>query len=347
MPPGLPHGHDTWAATEAKVDFLRRPDSYPDKPHRVEVVETHMSWVFLTDCFAYKLKKPVRYEFLDFSTVDARHHDCAEEVRLNRRLAHDVYIDIVPLTVDAAGGMHLGGGTAIDWLVKMRRLPQQRMLDHAIRNHAVQEADITQLALVLAHFYKDSAAIEIAPAEYRGRFETDIHANLRELTTPAYGLPLNVAPSICAAQLEFLKRGSDLFDQRVGAGKIIEAHGDLRPEHVCLADKPIIIDCLEFKREFRILDPADELSFLTMECERLGAPEFLDRIVFATYREITGDIVPERLLHFHKSYRASLRAKLAIWHLREPQVREVQKWFTLAKEYLDLAERHIRMIRHT
>lgn len=343
MPAGSPHGHDAWAATEAKVDFLRRPDSYPDAPRRVEVVETHMSWVFLTDCFAYKLKKPVRYEFLDFSTVDARHHDCAEEVRLNRRLAHDVYIDIVPLTVDAAGAMHLGGdGIATDWLVKMRRLPQQRMLDHAIRNHTVQEADITRVAVALANFYKDSAAIEIAPSEYRGRFETDIHANLRELTTPAYGLPLNLAPSICTAQLEFLKCESDLLDQRVLEGKIIEAHGDLRPEHVCLEEQPIIIDCLEFKREFRILDPADELSFLTMECERLSAPEFMDRIIFATYRKITADVLPEKLLHFYKSYRASLRAKLAVWHLREPQIREAPKWFTLAGEYMELAQLHIK-----
>lgn len=139
-----------------------------------------------------------------------------------------------------------------------------------------------------------------------------------------------------------LRQESDLFDQRVGAGKIIEAHGDLRPEHVCLEEAPIIIDCLEFKREFRILDPADELSFLTMECERLGAPEFLDRLVFEVYRKITGDIVPERLLHFYKSYRATLRAKLTIWHLREPQIREAQKWFMLAKEYLDLAEAHIK-----
>lgn len=115
---------------EAKVEFLKRPDIYPDKPRQVEAVETYMSWVFLTDNYACKLKKPVRYEFLDFSTVDARHQDCDEEIRLNRRLARNVYIGAVPLTADAAGNMRLGEDrTAIDWLVKMRRLPVEKMLD--------------------------------------------------------------------------------------------------------------------------------------------------------------------------------------------------------------------------
>lgn len=343
MPPELERSHDAWDAIEAKVEFLKRPASYPDKLRQIEAVETHMSWVFLTDNYAYKLKKPVRYEFLDFSTVDARHHDCDEEVRLNRRLARDVYIGTVPLMASERGDMRLGGeGTAVDWLVKMRRLPRGRMLDHAIKNRVVSEVGITNTAMVLANFYKDSPPIEIAPSEYRQRFEADIHANLRELTIPAYGLPVDRVPSVCAAQLEFLKGASELFDRRVREGRIIEAHGDLRPEHICLEPEPVIIDCLEFKREFRILDPADELSFLVMECERLGAPAFVDRLIMETYSQITGDTPPKKLLHFYKSYRAGLRAKLAVWHLREPKVQDASKWLTLARQYLDMADTHIR-----
>ena len=327
---------------EAKVEFLKQPDSYPDTLRQVEVVETHMSWVFLAGNYAYKLKKPVRYEFLDFSTVDARHHDCDEEVSLNRRLAGDVYIGTVPLMADGMGNMRLAGeGAAIDWLVKMRRLPRERMLGHAIKNHTVSEMEITHVALILANFYKNSAPIEIVPSEYRQRFEADIHANLRELTIPAYGLPVDLVPSVCAAQLEFIKRASELFDRRVCERKIIEAHGDLRPEHICLETQPVIIDCLEFKREFRILDPADELSFLAMECERLGAPAFVNRLIMETYSQITGDIPPGELLHFYKSYRAGLRAKLAVLHLREPKVQDAAKWQVMAREYLVLAEEHI------
>ena len=348
LPSSSLHNH-TSRTLEAKLEFLRQPDSYPEKPRQVESVQTHMSWVFLTDRYAYKLKKPVRYDSLDFSTVDARHYDCNEEVRLNGRLAPDVYLGTVPLTVNPSGEMELDGqGTAVEWLVQMRRLPAERFLDQAIRKHVVRETDIIQVASALANFYKRSPPIEIAPDEYTQRFEADIYANLRELTLANYGLTLDLVAGVCAAQMEFLKREFNLFDVRVSEGRIIEAHGDLRPEHICLEEsKPVIIDCLEFKREFRILDPADELAFLALECERIGAPAFVPRLLFDQYRRITGDAPKESLLQFYMSYRASLRAKLAIWHLREPQVHDAIKWHQLAKQYLDLAARHIQCIAKT
>jgi aminoglycoside phosphotransferase family enzyme len=351
---------------DAKVEFLKRADSYSDRPRKVETVETHISWVFLTENYAYKLKKPVRYEFLDFRTIDARHHDCDEEIRLNRRLARDVYIAAVPLNTDEAGKLHLGenrisensklegessegGGDAspyvrntVDWLVKMRRLPAEKMLDYAIKNRTLREIDVTRVALMLAKFYEGSSPVEIAPSKYRQRFEADIQANLRELTTPVYGMPIDLASGICAAQLEFLKRESQLFAWRVQEGRIIEAHGDLRPEHICLETEPVIIDSLEFKREFRILDPADELSFLALECELLGAPPFVTNLIFETYSRITSDIPPQKLVQFYKSHRAGLRAKLAVWHLREPKIPDISKWLILARKYLDLADAHIR-----
>src|SRR5262249_4067578 len=123
---------------EQKIAFLSRPEAYPEPTRRVEMKETHMSWVFLTDTKAWKLKKPVRYDFLDFSTREARRRDCEEELRLNRRLAPDVYYGIAPLTIDPQGGMRLAGaGETIDWLVRMRRLPADRMLDWAIANQTV------------------------------------------------------------------------------------------------------------------------------------------------------------------------------------------------------------------
>src|SRR5690606_21991313 len=118
-----------------------------------------------------------------------------------------------------------------------------------------------------------------------------------------------------------------------------EAHGDLRPEHICLTPEPVFIDCLEFKREFRLLDPVDELSFLALECEHAGAA-FVGDIVFDTYRHATQDHPPEELICFYKSYRASLRAKLAIWHLKDSPIQQRSKWTYRAKEYLQLAKQY-------
>lgn len=140
------------ASIDEKVAFLRRPEAYPSRPARVEVVETHMSWVFLTDELAYKLKKPVLYQFLDFSTVEARRLNCEREVSLNRRLAADVYHGIVSLDLGSDGNLRLGGGgTAVDWLVKMRRLPAHRMLDAAIRSDSVSAEDIDRLQSRIPH----------------------------------------------------------------------------------------------------------------------------------------------------------------------------------------------------
>lgn len=327
---------------ESKLEFLKQPENYPDDPGKIEIVETHMSWVFLTKGHAYKLKKPVRYEFLDFSTVDARHHNCEEELRLNRRLARDVYIGVLALTADAAGKLHFGGeSTPIDWLVKMRRLPAEKMLDYVIKTRTVRNRDVARTILILSHFYKGSSPVEMSRSEYRQNFESNIQASYQEITSPAYGMPGELASGVCAAQMKFLRREIEMFDRRVQEGRIVEGHGDLRPEHICLETEPVIIDSLEFNREFRILDPADELSFLALECEVLGALPPLINLIFKTYARITGDIPPEKLVQFYMSHRASLRAKLAIWHLREPKIQNISKWLSQTRKYLDLAAEHI------
>jgi aminoglycoside phosphotransferase family enzyme len=325
---------------KAKVAFLSQPESYSEHPLKVEKVETHMSWVFMTCHQVYKLKKPVRCDFLNFSTIDARHHGCLEEVRLNRRLAGNVYLGVIPLTVDSQGKMHLGeNGTPVDWLVQMHRLPADSMLDNAIKKQRVREADIYKFSRVLADFYRHAEPIAITPSQYRQRFKQDIQANQQELSHPAFKLPLAQIMVVTKAQLNLLERAPDLLNQRVKQEKIIEAHGDLRPEHICITPEPVFIDCLEFKREFRLLDPVDELSFLAMECERLGAAFVGDR-VFDIYQQVTKDYPPEELIRFYKSYRASLRAKLAIWHLKDSQVQQQSKWTHRAKEYLQLAEKY-------
>lgn len=294
-----------------------------------------MSWLFLTDTRVWKLKKPVRYEYLDFSTPEARRRNCEEEVRLNRRLAPDVYLGVSSLTLDEDGKMHLEGrGEAIDWLVRMRRLPPCRMLDQMIANQTVSEQDARKVGALLGRFYKQAQAAEITVSEYRRRLATDVRANQQELAKPEYALPSDLLDSITNAQLNLLNRESGLFDARLQTGKIIEAHGDLRPEHICLESKPVIIDCLEFNRNLRILDSASELMFLALECERLGAPWVGDLIVKTCFEE-SSDRPPERLLVFYRSYHACTRAKIAVWHLKDHE--DWPKWTGRASHYLRLA----------
>ena len=321
----------------AKVDFLRRPAAYPERGDPVETIETHMSWVFLTERFAFKLKKPVRYDFLDFRSLQARQRSCEEEVRLNCRLAPDVYLGVVPLTLGSEGGLRLGGfGEPVDWLVKMHRLPREWMLDRAIADGTLTPVQVRGLALFLAEFYRNAPPVAMTADTYRARLTAEIAANLRHLRDPAYDLPGDLVERLCRVQAEFLAAHPALFDRRVRDRRIIEAHGDLRPEHICLRPRPQIIDCLEFKHEFRILDPVDELSFLSLECARLGATN-VEPLLFEVYHEVTEDAPAAKLIAFYKSYRACLRAKIAIWHLREPGARTPEKWPALAQTYLDLA----------
>jgi aminoglycoside phosphotransferase family enzyme len=325
---------------ETKIALLRQPQTYPEKPARVETVETHMSWVFLTPQHAFKLKKPVRYDYLDFSTLAARKKSCEEEIRLNQRLAPDVYRGVVALTMNARGDIQVEGqGEVVDWLVKMRRLPAERMLDYLIRHQALEPVELHTVAERLAYFYRERTPQKISGEEYRRQYEHNLRANQEALSNPHYELHLALVESVHDAQWKFLRSAPDLFDRRAAEGRIVEGHGDLRPEHVCMESPPVIFDCLEFNRPFRIIDAADELAFLSMECERLGAPH-VEQELFQAYRRITGDHPPPPLVHFYKAHRACLRARLAIWHLRDLEESVWPRWRAVAGEYLRLAENY-------
>lgn len=324
-------------ALQRKVDFLCRPDSYPEGSSSVELVQTHACYVFLTDRFVYKLKKPVQRAFLDFRTLAARRHDCEEETRLNRRLAPDVYLGIVPLCLSPRAGLQLGGeGEIVEWLVHMRRLPTALMLDHAIRRGAVSTAAVEAFTAVLTDYYRRSHAVELGPEDYRLRYRRDVEASRNALVDADYGLDRQQIEDISQIQLEVLDIDAPLFARRVRAGRIIDCHGDLRPEHVCTSEPPVFIDCLEFKREFRLLDPVDELSYLALECEYQGAPS-VGETVLEFYRERMPDPFPARLADFHKAYRGTLRAKLAAWHLQDGHPAERSHWLSRARDYLALA----------
>lgn len=327
-------------ALAKSVAFLSDPRNYPDSPQAVEVIETHWSWVFMTETDVYKLKKPVRTQFVDFSTVEARHSNCNTEVKLNQRLAAGIYLGAEPLVRDEEGCMHIGGvGEPVDWLVHMRRLPSNRMLEQLIRERKVELSEVRQAALLLADFYRKATSVEISAKQYQQRLLRYINENYEELANPAYGLPVDQVQRISNAQRQFLTTNPDLFKQR--ASHVIEAHGDLRPEHICLADTPVIIDCLEFKSEFRLLDPVDELAFLRMECDMAGAG-FVGDLFLAVYNEQVDDCPPKQLVAFYQCYRACLWAKLAVWHLDDGPHRNGKNWLKIAAQYLDRSEQYAK-----
>jgi aminoglycoside phosphotransferase family enzyme len=326
-----------------KVACLKKPETYPEPPGRIEVVETHMSVVFLTDRHAFKLKKPVRYEFLDFSTLAARRHNCEEEWRLNQALAPGVYLGVVPLAIDPAGEPQLEGkGEVVEWLVKMRRLPSERMLDRLIRQQTLPEADLAPLARRLTEYYRACPAVAMTVAEYLHFFKHSIDTDRRVLAEPVFELPAETIDAVHAAQLAFLLDAS-LLEERVQQGRIVEGHGDLRPEHICLESQPLIFDRLEFNRRLRLVDPVDELAFLAMECERLGAG-YVGAALFKVYEQASGDRPPSALLAFYQAVRASMRARLSILHTRELLPTAWGKWRVLAHDYLLLAQRYCRQL---
>lgn len=331
--------HTDTISIDDKVAFLKRPSAYPFPVTEVQIKETHMSWVFLSGNFVYKLKKPVKYRFFDHRTLDSRMKNSVEEIRINRQLAKDIYIGVVPLVASERKELALEGkGEIIDWLVKMKRIPEKNMLDYAIEHDRIDETQLHNTAALLAEFYNRSLPVDIGSVQYIKRLESEIFFNYNELTNPLYELPFILIKELTAGQMAFLSAHQSIIERRIAEKKIIDAHGDLRPEHICLAPDPAIIDRLEFSRDLRILDTAEELASLSMECEMMNDTH-VGRIFYNVYRTSTGDNIPNDLMRFYKIKKACLRAYLVARHIEESRYRDDSKWLMKANAYLKLAER--------
>jgi aminoglycoside phosphotransferase family enzyme len=324
---------------DRKVAFLASPAAYAERPSRVERIETHFSWVFLTDRYVYKLKKPLRGAGFDFSSSEARRRNAEAEVRLNRRLARDIYLGVVPLNLEMGGDFGIAGpGLAIDWLVKMVRLSAAGMLDHRLARRDWQRSDINALADRLARFFATARRVYVPPPVYLARFRAECRDSRHALQSSG-GPELRHAAQYVARRIEaFVSCHNCPLLQRSAESRIVEGHGDLRPEHICLRPAPQIIDCIEFRADLRCLDPVDELAFLTMECDRIGARD-IGPVLFHSYSRRLQDFPPPVLIGFYRAIRALVRARIAILHLREPRLRDREKWPKRAAEYLAIASR--------
>ncbi len=347
-PDALPDAPAAAPGLAQRLRFLQTPATHRGEgfvPSSVETVETHMAWVFLAGEHVRKLKKPVCESYLDFSTPAAREHACREELRLNARLAPGVYLGLDTLRWDGRSlsmvpesAASRNGEVTLDWLVRMRRLPRERMLDTLIASGTVTPADIDALGETLVAFYRSAAPLAPDPDACIARFEREHAANAALLSDPRFAL--RGADRALGAFERALARQDRRLRARCLAGRVVDGHGDLRPEHVCLIRPPAIIDALEFDPGLRRLDPFEEIALLGIECELAGAPWIGPQLARMLSRALD-DAQGAALLPLYRAYRALLRARLAVAHLLEPRPRRPTHWIPLARRFVELALREL------
>lgn len=309
---------------------------------QTEAVETHLSWVFLGERYVYKLKKPLREALIDLRTVEQRRVNCEREVRLNRRLAPHVYLGTVPLTVEPNGKLLLGGrGEIVDWLVHMRRLPREQMLDYALAHGDVHRARIRSAAETLAHFYVSARPERLSPATYFKRLAGETSRRVRVLLRQQVDLGAARLHRLLTQQRRVLECCRALLESRAAEGRVLEGHGDLRPQHVCIGPEPLFIDCLEFSRTLRVLDPLDDLAYLALECEYVGAP-WVGEGFLRVYADLADDHNAAVLVPFYASRRAVLRAFQSLRHIETESPPRRLHWLARTQRYLLLAESNVR-----
>jgi aminoglycoside phosphotransferase family enzyme len=345
------------------IGALLKSQAYPHKPQKIKLVQTQMSFIFLTGEYVYKIKKPVNLGYLDYTTLEKRHFFCHQELELNRRLCPDAYLAVVPI-VEIKGELLIEKqGKAIEYAVKMKQLPQDRMMDVLLPQGQVTPEMVARVAEKLLSFHQKAETNQKIAAF--GKLDV-IHQNTDEnfAQTEKY-----IGTSITAGEYQHIKNYTDnfvdsnasLFDKRVREGKIRDCHGDLHAAHVCFTDdtrlparrmtpagepspggQVCIYDCIEFNDRFRYSDVASEIAFLAMDLDRYQQAD-LSRHLVDTYVRLSRDEELLKLLNFYKCYRAYVRGKVESFKLDDPYIPEEEKAkvLTAAQSYFQLAESYI------
>ncbi len=326
------------------VKALLDPKAYPEAPQRVELVQTQMSFVFLTDTYVYKVKKPVNLGYLDYTTLEKRQFYCHREVELNRRLCPDVYLSVVPITQDKGNFLIEVQGEAIEYAVKMRRLPQEAMMDVLLTNNQVSSAMVTKVAQKLADFHY--RAETNATISTFGNLDT-ITQNTEENFTQTEKYTGNTISRDKYQRIKdytdsFTSQNAPLFQKRLVDGRIRDCHGDLHAAHICFTDDICIYDCIEFNDRFRYCDVASEVAFLAMDLDHYQRADLSHRFVDA-YVAQSQDKELLKLLNFYKCYRAYVRGKVESFKYDDPHISAEEKARTLAtaRSYFKLAQSYI------
>lgn len=334
---------------------MARPDFYPHRPQTVDVLQTHISYIFIAGDYVYKVKKPVNFGFLDFTTLARRKFYCEEELRLNRRLAPSIYLDVVAIGEDGSGRLALGAANpVVEYAVCMKKLPLDKMLKVLLAQGKVDGSVMDAVAGKIARFH--AAAQTGGPIDEMGSVKIIRHnheenfaqtAPYIDATVPAYQYEF-----IKAYVDKFLTLNTRLLEERVRTHKIRDCHGDLHLEHICIADEIIVFDCIEFNERFRFSDVAAEVAFLTMDLDYNSYPRQAEDFV-RSYTDYSGDSELHRLLNFYRCYYAYVRGKVISFRLDQKEIpdhertdirRTAAKYFDLAYTYASRLEEPVLIL---
>ena len=326
------------------IRALLDPGAYPEPPREIKLMQTQMSLVFLADDYVYKVKKPVNFGFLDYTTLERRKFYCHREVELNRRLCPDAYLGVIPVTRQNDRITVNGRGEIIEYAVKMRRLPQDAMMNVLLAQNRVTPEMLVSVAEKLAKFHRQAETSDEICAF--GGLETVTRNTEENFTQTEKYIGTNITPEqyrhIMDYTRSFIKGNSSLFQKRVSEGRIKDCHGDLHAAHICFCNNICIYDCIEFNDRFRYCDVASEVAFLAMDLDNYGRQD-LSICFIETYVAQSQDNEIMMLLNFYKGYRAYVRGKVGCFQLDDPNISPEDKEEIRAatKGYFRLAESYI------
>jgi aminoglycoside phosphotransferase family enzyme len=328
------------------VDALMKPEAYDEESGRIELLQTHISFVFLTKNFVYKVKKAVDFGFLDFTTLEKRRFFCEKELEINRRLCGDMYLEVVPIYKGNIIKIK-GEGETVEYAVKMKRMPKERMLSRLLAENKVDDMLIDSIAKIIAEFHS-------RPETYRRisefRLDPIVEENWKEnfdQTIEFIGETISERNfKFIKARIEdFMRRNVLVFEKRMTQGRVRDCHGDIHSGNIFVTDRIYIFDAIEFNDRIRYSDVAADVAFLAMDLDFKGRPDFSSFFV-GRYVDYSGDQELMWLLPFYKCYRAYVRGKVVSLELKDPNVgrREKGKALKEAREYFKLAAAYARSL---
>jgi aminoglycoside phosphotransferase family enzyme len=323
-----------------------KPEAYEEDPGHIELVQTHISFVFLTKNFVYKVKKAVNLGFLDFTTLEKRHFFCEKELELNRRLCGGMYLEVVP--INKADAIKIkGAGETVEYAVKMKRMPQEKMMTNLLEKNKVDVGLVDRIARVIADFHSKAetnsrisefGSLAIIETNWKENFDQTEEYVGKTISTENFEL-------IRKKIEDFMKNNNPLFEKRIAEGRVRDCHGDIHSGNIFVADKIYIFDAIEFNERFRYSDVAADVAFLAMDLDSRDKRKLSDSFV-KRYVEYSGDHELAKLLPFYKCYRAYVRGKVANFKLKDPNVRSKEKDTAMkeAKAYFNLATTYARSL---
>ncbi len=332
--------------TNTDIQQIIERRAWPGNAPLQAMHETHISWVLVTSAFAWKIKKPVRFSFLDFSTLELRHKYCMREVVLNSRLSKDVYLGVVPVRQHKRQ-LQIGGtqGTVVDYAVQMKTLDASRRMDLLVEQQAVSDAQLRQLAQTIAAFHlrAERVAQPVSAAllyeEFADLLEVQsILSSFFDTATVA-----RFAQAVAFAKT-WLDQHADHFIDRFHMGWVVDGHGDLHTRNIFLLEQPVIFDCIEFNDGLRQLDVLNEMAFLGMDLNYYGAPQLERKLMhyYLYYFPCIRSQIDWRLYRFFKWYRANVRLKVYCLSFRpdeDPAPQQVEKLHRYAQLFFHYFER--------